>query len=54
LLHLGRSVEALGDLEQLARMRRTDWRMNDMAQRIALGLGRASEAREFAQYARRQ
>jgi predicted Zn-dependent protease len=54
LLHLNRRVEALADLEQLARMRRGDWRMNDMALRIALSLGRASEAREFARYSRPQ
>ena len=54
LLHLGRRSEALTDLESLARMRRGDWRMNDMAQRVALSLGRASEAREFKRFARPQ
>jgi hypothetical protein len=52
LLHLHRRPEALADVARLARMRRRDWRMNDMAFRIALSLGRVNEAREFAQFAR--
>jgi Flp pilus assembly protein TadD len=52
LLHLGRSNAAFEDLVLLARARRTDWRMNDMARRVALTLGRPSAAREFDRFAR--
>ncbi len=52
LLHLHRRQEAFADVERLARMRRSDWRMNDMAFRIALSLGHVNEAREFARFAR--
>jgi len=54
LLHLGRRAEAFRDLTRLARARRADWRMNDMALRIALVLGRRDEVREFARFARPQ
>ena len=51
-LHLHRPAEALNDVARLARTRRRDWRMNDMAFHLALSLGRVREAREFAQFAR--
>ncbi len=52
LLHLGRTDAAFADLARLARNRRGDWRMNDMARRVALTLGRPSAAQEFARFAR--
>jgi hypothetical protein len=52
LLHLGRVDEAFSDLAVLARGRRADWRMNDMARRVALRLGKPAAAREFDGFAR--
>jgi hypothetical protein len=52
LLHLGRVDEAFADLAALARGRRADWRMNDMARRVALRLGKPGAAHEFDRFAR--
>lgn len=52
LLHLGRADRAFADLAVLARERRADWRMNDMARRVALRLGKPGAAREFDGFAR--